>query len=170
MTCASDHEHWSSRTMTLLHNVEGRRRGPDRKGKVQGFKYSPRRAQCGAHADRRRKHRDGRWSSTGHQVRERAQCVRSPDRKNQGVSFRLAAHISMSSREPDALQGLRAVRQSPAVRRRSEHGELPRRTPRGSGERMPQFHGGFGFCDRVRTVERKFARRGCIRLHRSRRT
>ena len=81
-----------------------------------------------------------------------------PIGKNQGVAVPDRARLyQRRSREPDALQGVRAVRRAQAMRRRSEHGEAPGRGRFvGGGQRRAcRFHGGFGFAAEY-DVERKF--------------
>src|SRR3569832_2067204 len=73
------------------------------------------------------------------QVRQRARGVRPADRPEPGraVSDRqsLCEH---RSRQPDALQGMRAVRRTSALRRASQHGEdAGRRCIVGSGQCLP---------------------------------
>ncbi len=58
---------------------------------------------------------------------KRARRVRPADRPEPGraVPDRRGLHRGRG-RQPDALQGLRAVRRAPALRRRGQHGEVPR--------------------------------------------
>ncbi len=75
-----------------------------------------------------------------------------PIGQNQGVQFPIArALCQRRGREPDALQGLRAVRRAQAVRRRSEHGEAARgRRVVGGGECLPAVPWRFRLRRRVR--------------------
>jgi acyl-CoA dehydrogenase len=68
---------------------------------------------------------DGRWFvDRAAKYAERASCIRPKDRAEprRSVSDRRSLHRGRSRRS-DALQGVRAVRRAPAVRRRSQHGQ-----------------------------------------------
>ena len=62
-----------------------------------------------------------------------------PIGQNQGVQFPIAERLHRGrGRRPDALRGVRAVRRAQAVRRRGQHGEVPRRQGIvGGGQRLP---------------------------------
>ena len=80
-----------------------------------------------------------------------------PIGQNQGVAVPDRAFVRQRrGGEPDALQGLRAVRRARALRRGSEHGEAARgRRIVEAANACLQFHGGFGFANEY-DVERKF--------------
>ena len=102
----------------------------------QGLQVHPRRPQRRAHADRRRVHRRRLLvHRQGHAIRQASAIVFGrPIGQNQGVQFPIAEALHRGrGGQPDALQGLRAVRRAPAVRRRGQHGEAtspPRRRGR----------------------------------------
>ena len=62
-----------------------------------------------------------------------------PIGQNQGVQFPIAEALHRGrGGQPDALEGLRAVRRAQALRRRGQHGQVPRRQGVvGSGQRLP---------------------------------
>src|SRR6185369_9395867 len=106
----------------------------------QGLSLHPRRAQCRAHADRRRMHRRRLLvHRPGDEVRGRARGVRAAHRPEPGraVPDRRGLHRGRGG-EPHALEGLRAVRRALALRHAGQHGEVPRGQGLvGSGQRLP---------------------------------
>ena len=89
-----------------------------------------------------------------------------PIGQNQGVQFPIAkAYIEYRSRQSDALQGLRAVRRAPALRRRSQHGAAAGGGSFvGSGQRLPAIPRRLRFRVRIRCgaqIPRNAAVSGC---------
>src|SRR6266478_5885576 len=125
---AADRQHGQPRDQrALLRQPGDPGRKPDRPGRP-GLPLHPRRPERRAHLDCRRMHRRRLLvHRPGDPVRDRACRVRPPDRPEPGraVSDRRVLHRGRS-REPDALAGLRAVRRGRALRRPSQHGEVPR--------------------------------------------
>ncbi len=100
---------------------------PDRRGRPR-LSLHPRRPQRRTRDHRRRVHRRRSLvHRPGHEVRRRAHRVRPPDRCQPGrsVSHRAGLHRDRGG-EPDAVQGVPALRRRRAVRGRGEHGEVPR--------------------------------------------
>ncbi len=140
----------------------------------QGLQVHPRRPERRAHADRRRVHRRRllvhRHASTKY-ANERVVFGR-PIGQNQGVQFPIAEALHRGrGGQPDALQGLRAVRRAPALRRRGQHGQVPRRQGVAGRRPTPACSSTAASASPASTTSSaSSARRACTRWRRSRPT